>query len=123
MRLKGRFVLVSAVASMLALGVSGCGSDAAARNAKVVGLVRLCGGPGPGCFTEAVQLSVETDPGRKVVVREHLSRRSRGHFSFDLRPGVYTVSATNGGQAVGTTTVRATANRTARADITDGDVS
>ena len=122
MRLSGRLVLAS-VASLLALSVASCGSRAVTRDARVLGVVKLCGGPNPGCFTEAVQVSVETNQGHKVVVREHLSRGAHGHFSFELRPGVYSVSATNGGLSVGTVTVHASASQTVRANITDGDVS
>ena len=62
------------------------------------------------------------DPDRKVVLREHVMRGAHGHFSLDLRAGLYTVIATNGGQAVGRTKAHASAGRTVHANITDGDV-
>jgi hypothetical protein len=113
-----RAVLIGVVAATLSVSLAACGG--VRRNARVSGVVRLCGGPAPGrCFTESVRVSV-TGPGDHVVARAH---PSNGRFSFDLAPGIYTVSAQASGYLIGMVSIRALAGRTTNADITNNDVS
>ena len=60
------------------------------------------------------------DGHKRVVARSH---PKNGRFSFDLAPGGYVVSAEASGYVLGTATVDAVAGETARANITNGNVT
>lgn len=107
------------VASVIAVATAGCGGVSVAQNARVAGVVKLCGGPPPGqCFTERVRIYV-LNASQRVVAR---SRSVDARFSFDLAPGAYTVSADASGYLIGRVSVHALARRTTRANITNTDV-
>jgi hypothetical protein len=84
-----------------------------ARNARVVGAIRLCGGPAPGrCFSQDGFVSV-LDSQHHLVSSQH-TRHAR--FSFNLAPGAYTLEAKTGGTAR-RVTVLAQAHKTTKANI------
>jgi hypothetical protein len=113
-----RRTVLLAVATAVAVGAAGCGGGSVARNARVTGIVKLCGGPVNKCFTEPMRVAViGTNQG--VVAHSH---PLNGRFSFELAPGVYTVSATASGYVIGTVSVRAVAGRTTLANMTNGNV-
>jgi hypothetical protein len=114
-----RLLLLAVGAALAVVGVAGCGGTSVRHDARVSGSVKLCGGPAPGrCFTEQVHVAV-LDADKHVVAS---SNPSHGRFSFSLASGAYTVLATNGGQTVGKTSVRAVAGQTRHANITDNNV-
>jgi hypothetical protein len=109
--------LGSAVA--VAVGTVGCGGGSVTKNARVAGVVKLCGGPAPGrCFTEPVRISI-LNTSQRLVAR---SRPTNARFSFDLAPGAYTVSAEASGHMIGSVSVHAVAGRTTLANITNTSV-
>lgn len=99
--------------AVVALGVAACGgSRHPTGDARVTGRVRLCGGPRNQCFTEKTWVFV-THHGQLVaasVIRD-------GRFSFDLKPGRYTVRARGGGGLLGQRSVDAVAHKTTRVSI------
>lgn len=82
------------------------------------GVVKLCGGPRNQCYAESARVTV-LGTNHKVVARSH---PLNGRFSFALKPGAYTVSATSSGIRVGTVNVHADAGQTTRANITRKNV-
>jgi hypothetical protein len=81
----------SAVIAILicALGSAGAAS-AAPRDARLTGLLRLCGGPpGVPCRNDTGNMISVLNSNRRVVARQ---RAHDGRFSFLLEPGSYTLS-------------------------------
>jgi hypothetical protein len=101
--------------AVVALGVAACGDSrhqTQTGDARLTGRVRLCGGPRNGCFTEKTWVFV-THHGQLVaasVIRD-------GRFSFDLKPGRYTVRTRGGGGLLGQRSVDAAAHKTTRVSI------
>lgn len=98
--------------TLAAGGSLAAAQSAAVRDAQVSGVVRACGGPYPGrCFPVAGQISARRS-GR--VVAKH--RLMKGHYSFQLVPGRYTlvVKLTRPGRGTQSRTVDAKAHHNTR---------
>ncbi len=74
--------------------------------------------PGQPMLYRAFRVTV-TGPTAHVVARSH---SPNGRFSFDLVPGVYTVSADVKGHVIGKVSVHAAASQTTNANITNRNV-
>lgn len=98
-------------AALIVLLLAACGSNGVKPDARVVGVVKLCGGIGNHCFTE--KISIFLTNAHKDVVASAL--RTNGRFSFKVPPGRYTVTARDG--VVGRRSVDAVAHRTTRVRI------
>jgi hypothetical protein len=113
-----RRALLLAFATAVAVAAAGCGGESALHNARLSGLVKLCGGPANKCFTEPMRVSI-IGTNHRVVADSH---PLNGRFSFELASGMYTVSAAAGGFVIGTVSARAVKGRTTYANITNGNV-
>jgi hypothetical protein len=83
------------------------------RDARVVGVIRLCGGPAPGrCFSQDGTVSVIDSKGHLVASQQ----TKKGAFSFLLAPARYILQASTGGTR-GRTSIVARAHRTTTARI------
>lgn len=83
-----------------------------AHSARVVGTVRLCGGPAPGhCFSQSATVTAYAHHQSVAQQQTH-----QGRFKFQLLPGHYTLVATSGG-AQGMSKVYARKNKTTRTRI------
>jgi hypothetical protein len=86
---------------------------AASGDARVTGLVRLCGGPAPSrCATQNETVTALDGAGEVVAA----VATTHARFSFSLPPGTYTLLVTTG-LARGRRTVVLTAGRTTHANI------
>jgi hypothetical protein len=96
----------------LVLLLAACGTTSpVAGDARVTGVVKLCGGPTDRCFTERISVFVAN--ARRGVVASAL--RTNGRFSFAVPPGRYTVTARDG--VLGRRSVNAVAHKTTRVNI------
>jgi hypothetical protein len=86
------------LALMACLLVLGCcpavgAASSGSRDARVVGVIRLCGGPAPGrCFTQNGTVLVYS--GQRLVAT---LRTNHAKFSTELAPGSYALEAQTGG--------------------------
>jgi hypothetical protein len=96
---------------LLGLCVGACGTSRVAGDARVAGVVKLCGGPTNQCFTEKISVFV-ANAHRSVVAS---AVRTNGRFSFAVPPGRYTVTARDG--VLGRRSVNAVAHKTTRVSI------
>jgi hypothetical protein len=85
------------------------------HSARIVGSIRLCGGPAPGrCFSQAGTVTLYN-------AQQHLlstKHTKSGRFSFTVSPGTYTLQAGVGGTArTGKQTVVAHAHRTTKVNV------
>jgi hypothetical protein len=104
--------VVLALALCAASGVS-VEASSLPRDARVVGVISLCGGPAPGgCFTQDATVTVFDAKG-VLVASQHTFHAK---FSFLLRPGSYKLQASTGGTR-GHTSIVARAHRTTTARI------
>lgn len=84
-----------------------------AHDGRVVGVIRLCGGPAPGrCFTQDGVVLVRNAQ-RQTVASEHTHHAA---FSFGLLAGTYTLEAKTGGTR-GTQTVLVRRGKTTTANV------
>jgi hypothetical protein len=108
-----RVAVLVACAVALVCVAAFAGGSTVPRNARVIGVIRLCGGPFPGrCFTQDGSVFV-LDSKHKVVASQHTRH---AYFSFVLRPGDYKLVAKTGGTRVERSVV-AKAHRTVHASI------
>lgn len=96
---------------LLGLCLGACGTSRVASDARVAGVVKLCGGPANHCFTEKISVFVAN--ARRGVVASAI--RTNGRFSFAVPPGQYTVTARDG--VLGRRSVNAVAHKTTRVNI------
>jgi hypothetical protein len=102
------------VTCTVALRVAGAAS-AAPRDARLIGLLRLCGGPPPGrCSDDNGNNIFLINSHRHVVASQ---RAHHGRFSFLVVPGSYTISINFGGFNV-RRSVTLAAHQTRHVDIT-----
>ena len=102
------------VASVLVLGLAGCGKTAIRRDARITGTVHLCGGPVAGrCFMPPVRISVLGPDQHLIATQAAADLR----FSFSLLPGTYTLVAKADGDVIEAVVVNAVAGDTRRTDI------
>jgi hypothetical protein len=101
---------ITTTASMVLL-LAGCGTHHVPGDARITGVVKLCGGPKGGCFRERISVFV-ANAHRDVVAS---ALRTNGRFSFAVPPGRYTVTARDG--VLGRRSVNAVAHKTTRVSI------
>jgi hypothetical protein len=106
-----RFLLLAAAMTALVAGTAT--AEMQTRTAKVLGVIRLCGGPAPSrCFHQNGLVSAIGTSGRVVA-----SERTRhASFSFALAPGRYTLVATTGG-ALGQRQITLAAHETLHVNV------
>jgi hypothetical protein len=110
-RARATFALLTVIAIVPAVSQAGTSQ---AHDARVVGVIRLCGGPAPGgCFNQNGVVSVLNSE-HQVVASEHTTHA--GAFAFELAPGAYTLQASTGGTH-GRNTVVAHAHKTTTANV------
>lgn len=86
-----------------------------AADARAIGVFESCGGPPPGrCYPQHGSVSV-INSRRRRVARERVS--ATGHFSFELRPGRYTLVARNTAGVRWSRSLKAVAHKATRANI------
>lgn len=108
-----RVVLVVLLTAAAALTVALSAGAATRHDARVVGHIRLCGGPAPGrCSSQRGVVSVYRR--HHLVARQH---SAHGRFRFNLAPGRYTLTARSSGAHCPSRHVHARAHRTVRANI------
>lgn len=117
---KARFsgaAVVGAVA-VAAIVPGTAGASGTARDARVTGVVKVCGRPAPGrCSAQRGAISVMNAAGR--VVATH--KLAKGRYSFVLVPGRYTLLVKSPlGSTVATRPVTAKIHRTTRENIVIG---
>ena len=101
------------VSSVCAVALLACASASAARDGRLIGSIRLCGGPAPGrCFEQDGTVSVLGRHDRLVATQ----RTAHASFSFALPAGSYTLLARTGGTR-GQRQIRITAGLTLRTNI------
>jgi hypothetical protein len=109
-------VMAGCVAALLFIAAAGRATTT--PYGRVIGLIRLCGGPPPGrCFSRdgtAYLLS-----GHRVLATQK-TRHAR--FSFVAEPGDYTLTATSGGLH-GRRPIDVSAGRVVHANIVFGGIS
>jgi hypothetical protein len=106
-------LLVALLVSLLAFAAPGA-AKGPRRDGSVTGAIRLCGGPAPGgCFTQNGTVKAKNSKG--VVVASQQTKH--GRFSFELRPGSYTLEARTGGGVHGKETVVVRLDKTTKANI------
>lgn len=104
--------VVTVVAVLVACTATGNASTST-HDARIVGAIRLCGGPAPGrCFSQNGVVSV-LDSQHHVVSSQH-TRHAR--FSFNLTPGTYALEAKTGGTR-GELMVVARAHKTTKVNV------
>lgn len=105
------------IAGAVSLGHARAHSSPSARprDARVVGIFEVCGGPAPGhCWPQ--KGSVKVVNSRHRVVAKQRTKAS-GHFAFQLRPGRYTLAARNTSGARWKQSVKAVAHKRTKANI------
>jgi hypothetical protein len=106
-------VLLAVTGALLAFAASGL-AKSSGSNARVVGVIRLCGGPAPGrCFNQDGVVSVRASH-LKLIASQHTKRAA---FAFSLPPGHYTLEATTGGTRSRRLPVDARAHTTIKVNV------
>ena len=89
-----RTILLATLVGTLVIGSASGHARAPARDGRVVGVIRLCGGPAPGgCFTQD-GIVLALDAQKQIVARDHTKHAA---FSFELPAGTYVLEARTGG--------------------------
>src|ERR1700734_2823416 len=89
-----RTVLLATLTGALLVCAASVQASTPARDGRVVGVIRLCGGPAPGrCFTQDGTVTATNSKGQLVAT----DQTKHAAFSFNLRPGSYTLEARTGG--------------------------
>jgi hypothetical protein len=89
-----RTVLLATLMCTLLVSAASGQASMPARDGRVVGVIRLCGGPAPGrCFTQDGVVLALNDQ-HQIVVSHHTQHAA---FSFELPAGIYTLEAKTGG--------------------------
>jgi hypothetical protein len=114
-------LVTSGAALVIGVGYGSCGGTTPAQNARVYGVVTVCGTPMNICVADRSRRAVISvlDGNQDVIAH---SRLLTGRFSFDLRPGQYTLSATIRGFVLGSVSVDAVADHATRANITNPNI-
>jgi len=101
------------LSSVCAVALLACACASAARDGRVSGSIRLCGGPAPSrCFDQDGTVSVLGRHDRLLATQ----RTAHSRFSFTLPAGSYTLLARTGGTRA-QRRVAITAARTLRVNI------
>ncbi len=110
--LAGAACLCGALAAVGSVASLASASPSVAHDARVVGKVRLCGGPAPGhCFSQSATVTAYAHHQSIAQQQTH-----HGRFRFQLLPGPYLLVATSGG-AQGQQKVYARKNQTTHTRI------